>query len=640
MIDVLLLVAFVVLPVLAWWVSGSLAWLAIRLAFGFGIAGNAVQSSIAFGWGWNLQRLQILVVVVLAVVLALAFTRRGSRRDSLRRQVLLIGLPMLLLGVFLVAMRLFATDYAGPLTGVGYFVNHPLAEDNAKWLHLSSQLASGNDLVFNGYAGGPLILVMVLMATLISVLSSLMLGGVNEVAVAVNTVIGTQFLLIALIPAAFAPFAERPVPPRPRTGGVDARWVPAPVLWAGMLVVFVASAVVTSYGHLSLQFVLVVLVLWATVFLVGSHAPRSALLATLAVVTTASVWLPLNVLGVALLGVLLVGAVLRRSWLSLGIVVVTALAAWDALFSSILYLLGINLGEAAGGLPSDSLGGAAGSAISSQLATADAIFQSPGGTEITEPLLAALALVSLLGSVWWYSRSRRVVGWRSAVPFAPIAIMAAYLMAVTIGDAIVTGGSPHYGVHKLAFAVTIMVAGATLPVAITALEGRVSGMTMLRWFAVGAVVVLLSLDTILPRGLSALSPKLWPGVDPAHPSYWSAAEVHDTGDQPIDSLPIACLFAPPTTEQPTGLPQGQQSYNCTRLLIGLNGLEGRAGLLTDWLLADWMGNEPHWDTVAPVLVGDTSGLTGRMVILGKPDGTVGGLATLNDLIARYPVSAG
>lgn len=636
MLDVVLVACYVLLPAAAWWLSGSLTWLAVRLVFGFGLAGVAVQSTVALGWGWNVRELQVLVLVVLAAILALAFRRPGERRP-IRRQLMLIGIPMVAIGAYLVAMRWLATDSAGPLTGVGYFINHPLAEDNAKWLHLTSQLADGRDLVFNGYAGGPLILLMVMMAALISVLSMIMLGGVNEVAVAVNAVIGVQFLLIALIPAGFAPFAERPVPLRPRAAGVQRRLVPAPVLWAAMLVVLVASAVVTSYGHLSLQFVLIVLVLWGAVFLVGGPDRRSALLITLGVVTTASVWLPLNVLAVALLGALLAVTAARRMWLSLAMVVVTAVAAFDSLFSSLLYLLGIDLAAVDAAVAEEELGGVAASAISEQLSVADAIFASPGGTEITQPLLAGLALVSLLTAVAWYSRARRVQGWRAAVPFAPVAIMAGYLMLVTLSDAVVTGGSPHYGVHKMAFAVAIMTAAVTLPVAIVSLENRASGMTMLRWFAVGAVVVLLSFDTILPRGLSALSPKLWPGVDPSSPTYWSPAEVEDTAEQPIASLPIACLFAPPVSDQPGALPEGQQSYSCTRLLVGLNGLEGRAGLLTDWLSADWLGNTSNWDTVAPALASDESGLTGRIVILTNADGTVAGLATLDELLTRNPV---
>jgi hypothetical protein len=188
----------------------------------------------------------------------------------------------------------------------------------------------------------------------------------------------------------------------------------------------------------------------------------------------------------------------------------------------------------------------------------------------------------------------------------------------------------------LAFAVTIMTICATLPVALIALEGRAQGMTMLRWFAVGAVVLLLSLDTILPRGLSALSPQLWPSVDAAHPVFWSAAEVKKTADQPIDSLPLACLFAPPTGSVPSGLPEGQQSYNCTRLMIGLNGLEGHVGILDSWLQTDWLSNAPSWDKAHASLAKDEAGIRNRLMIVTNTDGSLAGLTPLGSLLDRYP----
>ena len=627
MIDVLLLIAFVALPIAMFVVTRSLTWVATRIAFAIGVAGNAVQSSISLGMSWNMRGLQAVVLVIFVLLLALAFVRRGSPRGGVRRQMYVIVLPMVALGLFLILMRVFAPSSPGPLTGVGYLIKHTIAEDNAKWLNLSSQLAAGQDLVFNGYAGGPLILVMVMMAALISVLSMLLLGGVNEVAVAVNIVIGTQFFLIALVPIAFAPFAERVVPLWPRVSGVAARMVPAPLVWVAMFVVVIASSVVTSYGHLSFQFVLIVLVLWATVFLLGTKVPHARLLMTLVIATTASVWLPLNVVGIALIAICFFGTIIRRNWLGLALVVLTVLGVWDALVSSTLYLLGIDLHVGRG--PGDGTGAPEPSAAST-------LFQAAGGTEIVQPLLGGLALAALLFVVAWYTKSRPIRGWRAAMPFAPIAGMVCYVLAITIGDAIITGGAPHYGDHKLAFAVVIMIIGSTLPIAILALEPNANGMTLLRWFAVGGVVLLLSLDTMLPRAISALSPALWPAIDKSAPAFWSPAEVRNTPNQTIDSLPLACVFAPTGATAPGGQPDGQLAYSCTRLLIGLNGLEGRVGPLSEWLLNDWLGNTTSWNNRYDSLAEDKWGVANRQVILMNSDKSVAGLASLQSLLDSYP----
>ena len=627
MIDVLLLIAFIGLPVAMFVVTRSLTWVATRIAFAFGVAGNAVQSSISLGMSWNMRGLQVVVIAIFVLLLALAFVRRGSPRGDVRRQLYVIVLPMVVLGLFLILMRVFAPSSPGPLTGVGYLIKHTIAEDNAKWLNLSSQLAAGQDLVFNGYAGGPLILVMVMMAALISVLSMLLLGGVNEVAVAVNIVIGTQFFLIALVPMAFAPFAERVVPLWPRVRGAAARVVPAPLVWVAMFVVGIASSVVTSYGHLSFQFVLIVLVLWSTVFLLGTKVPQARLLMTLVIATTASVWLPLNVVGIALIAICFFGTIIRRNWLGLALVLLTVLAVWDALISSTLYLLGIDLH--AGGGSGDGAGAPEPSATST-------LFQAAGGTEIVQPLLGGLALAALLFVVAWYTKSRPIRGWRAAMPFAPIAVMVCYVLAITIGDAIITGGAPHYGDHKLAFAVVIMIIGSTLPIAILALEPNANGMTLLRWFAVGGVVLLLSLDTMLPRAISALSPALWPAIDKSAPAFWSPAEVRNTPNQTIDSLPLACVFAPTGATAPGGLPDGQLAYSCTRLLIGLNGLEGRVGPLSEWLLNDWLGNTTSWNNRYESLAEDKWGVANRQVILMNSDKSVAGLASLQSLLDSDP----
>ena len=636
MIDVLLLIAFIALPIAMFVVTRSLTWVATRIAFAFGVAGNAVQSSISLGMSWNMRGLQAVVLVIFVLLLALAFVRRGSPRGGMRRQLYVIVLPMVAIGLFLILMRVFAPSSPGPLTGVGYLIKHTIAEDNAKWLNLSSQLAAGQDLVFNGYAGGPLILVMVMMAALISVLSMLLLGGVNEVAVAVNIVIGTQFFFIALVPIAFAPFAERVVPLWPRVSGVAARVVPAPLVWAAMFVVVIASSVVTAYGHLSLQFILIILVLWATVFLLGTRVPHARLLMTLVIATTASVWLPLNVVGIGLIAVCLVGTIIRRNWLGLALVVGTLIAVWDALISSTLFLLGINLGGV--GAVTDPAGVSV-SPVTVQVETATELFKAAGGTEIVQPLLGGLALAALLFVVAWYTKSRPIRGWRAAMPFAPIAVMVCYVLAITIGDAIITGGAPHYGDHKLAFAVVIMIIGATLPIAILALEPNANGMTLLRWFAVGGVVLLLSLDTMLPRAISALSPSLWPAIDKSAPAFWSPAEVRNTPTQTIDSLPLACVFAPTGATAPGGLPDGQLAYSCTRLLIGLNGLEGRVGPLSEWLLNDWLGNTTSWNNRYESLAEDKWGVADRQVILMNSDKSVAGLALLQSLLDSYPPTA-
>ena len=638
MVDVLLLIAFIALPIAAWWVSRSLLFVSVWLGLGIGVAGNLVQGSIALGLPWNVRGLQILVVLVMAAVLGMAWWRR-SRADagSLVRQLVMIVLPAVVIGAYLLAMRLLAPDSPGPLSVVGYLINHPQAEDNAKWLHLSAQLADGREIAFSGYAGGPLLLVMSVMAALVSVLSLVLLGGVNQVAVAANTVVGTQFLLIALVPFAFAVFAEKKVALgaalRSGSNSRNRTYVPAVLVWVSMLVVALASAIITSYGHLSLQFVFLVLVGWLTVF-VMTPSRWLRLAATLTVVTTASVWLPMTAVAIALALLLLAWVIRDRWWWGLAAVLVTVVVASDAMLSSTLYLLGIDVTSIP--VVGSVLSGAQGEGVSDLgpgpggevLATAH-LFRAPGATEVATPLLGGLAVVVVLAAVWVMSR-RGSVGWK----FAPLLVLGGYAAFIAVMDSVTTASSPNYSLNKLLFAVVIVAIAAYLPVALMALDAPAVRMTALRWAGAGAVVLLLTVDTLLPRAMSALSPLLWPTIDSSAPAYWSAAEVRDQGSQPLSSLPVACLFAPPVADAPTSLPLGQESYSCTRLLIGLNGLEGSMGGTSLLVQTDWFSQQSNWEDFKEAVAGDAALNPGRSVILMNPSGGLAGIAQLEDLVAR------
>ena len=634
MVDVLLLAAFIAFPLAAWWIGRSLLLVSVWLGLGIGVAGNLVQSSLALGVSWNVRGLQVLVLAVMALVLVMAWRRRSSTSASLIRQFVTIVVPAVVIGGYLLAMRLLAPDSPGPLSGVGYLINHPLAEDNAKWLHLTAQLADGRDIAFSGYAGGPLLLVMSIVAALISVLSMVLLGGVNEVAVATNTLIGTQFLLIALTPFAFAAFAERTVR-LVRKGRSTPTYVPAVLVWTSMLVLMLASSVITSYGHLSLQFVFLVLVGWATVF-VMTRSRWLQLASTLVVITTASVWLPMTAVAMALIVALLVWTIRRRWWWGIGTVVVTVVVSWDALFSSSLYLLGIDAASlpVVGPLlsPVDDAGGGLGPGPSGEVIASAHLFRAPGATELATPILGALAAAAVVAAVWVLSRGRSV-GWR----FAPLVVVGAYAGLIALMDSVTTASSPNYSLSKLLFALSIMAVAAYLPLGLMALDVPAVRMTPVRWAAAGSIVLLLAVDTLLPRALSALSPLLWPSVDANEPAYWSAAEVKNQPEQPLESLPIACLFAPPQSQSPTSLPLGQESYACTRLLTGLSGVEGTMSGVSLFLQTDWLSQRSNWSELREVVAGDAQRNPGRAVILMDPSGGLAGLSTL-DQIADFPAS--
>ena len=640
MVDVVLLVAFAALPVAIWWISRSILFTTVGLILGFGIAGNLVQSLIAMGLGWNVRGLQILVLIVMIALLVIALLRGPLSDASIRAQILGIGLPMLLIGIALIVLRLMAPEDPGPLSAIGYFINHPLAEDNAKWLHLSAQVADGRSISFNGYAGGPLLLMMATFSPLISVLSMVWLGGVNQVAVAANTVLAVQFFLIAAAPAALAPFLSW----RLKTADGLARRVPAPVIWVSSAFLVLASSVVTSYGHLSQQFTFIVLTLWVAAFI--TCAPRWVLLASsLAVATSVSVWVPLNILGLVVLVLAVVLTIRLRWWSGLGVTAVTALVTFDAIVSSIAYLLGIQIRLPSLGGLTGALGGSASEEaaapiprVPGELIASAHLFRAPGAAEQTSAVLTILAGAVVLATVWVVNKKVGLSGSIAALAIAPVGIIVGYTLVLSLADALITGSAPNYGASKMAFTLVVVAIAAGIPLALMAIDPEATGMSMLRWAGAAAVVALLLFDSLLPRAVSALSPLLWKGVDSAAPVYWSAAEVRNSGEQSLAANPIACLFAPPESSEPTALPLGQESYSCTRLLIGLSGLEGEASRIGDWLLTDWQGQSLNWGEFRESIETNSRDLRNRSVILMREDGGLAGLTTLGELLDRNQVA--
>jgi hypothetical protein len=372
------------------------------------------------------------------------------------------------------------------------------------------------------------------------------------------------------------------------------------------------------------------------------------------------------VMGIALLGACLIFSFGRRRWWLAGAGTAMLLVTWDTLINSILYFLGVQAPSLASLIPTGSSAAAGGAGpsgdapVSATAATeavqgiADGVFSSPGGVEQIQPILACLTLAAFVMTAWLLCISRpgkiasrmpigrqglRVVAQhlRPFAPVGPIIAFGGYVLLIQVADAVATGGAPHYGGHKLTFALCMMALATTLPVAIAGLDGAAPGMTPVRWCAAGGVVLALSADTILPRAVSALSPELWRAPSAGSAPYWWPAEVKATPDQPISSLPIACFFAPPTTQLPSALPEGQRSYACSRLLIGLAALEGDpTGTLINWLRSDWGSNQPQWDVVHGALGVLPPQVLTRKVILMTPEGGVAGLSTLRSLLDQYP----
>ena len=186
---------------------------------------------------------------------------------------------------------------------------------------------------------------------------------------------------------------------------------------------------------------------------------------------------------------------------------------------------------------------------------------------------------------------------------------------------------------------TAVILASTVPLAIMEINRARTGTNVVTWLALVALVALLTVDTIMPRALTNVTPSRWKDTyvtgGAEQRGYWWPAEVKSQGDQTITSLPIGCAYLPQNAEVPTGLPDGQLAYVCTRVLGGLNGMDSAAQPLVDWLRRDWLTNQKSWTDVWPSLRDMPADVLSKNVILLNESNQVVGLQPVSSLLDRY-----
>lgn len=659
--DLLFLSAYVALPLVTLWRSRSLAWTIITLVFSVSIAGGVVNFAIDHLAFWTRVGLQWALLVAVLIPAVVAFVRRPFSDTPRHYQFIALGVPVAVLTLFFGVMTTWWTEGLAVTRPVSFLLGHSLAEDNAKWLDFTANMATGSPIEQLVPLGGPLQLVLVFVGTFMGVVSGVLFGGYNEVLVAANTVVYAQFMLVAIAPLALAPLVgikiRKPVP----SGGSFVH-IPWPFIWIGALVLVLANLILTKYGHLTLQFTILICTLWVTTFLVWSSVPRARLLTSMVIVLGMTVWLPMNAVAVVVAAGWLIYILIRliqrqnaRTRFAELLVVLTVLVLiWQPLYSSIAFTLGIP--TASPGAVSHSVGGSFGAGVQAAAGwmsgapalgavfagLADStLFEAGGGTEATTPILALLAVFALVAAAVVNSRQR--VGRQSYYRFLPILLLTGFALALNTLDQWATGSAPHYGSLKFTFMVAIVAIGSTLPVGLLMLDPQAAGMTLPRWTALGGVLVLLAVDSLLVRSIASARPDQWsPPIPFNNPrTYWWPAEVNGTAEQPIAENPIGCVYLPQGAAAPSGILDSQLSdpqrvYSCTRLLVGLSGKDGEAQPLVDWLRREWLTNSRSWNNVYTYLSEMPDDVLSRPMILLDDGSNVIGIESIRSLLGRYP----
>lgn len=636
MADILFLIAFLVLPVVSYLWVRSLTWLAIWIFAASAVVGAFIDFTIDLGYRWDFPSLQVAVLVTLVIVAVAAFLSRSLKRaTSVKIQMLSIGAPIVVALLFVVLSRVLAIGHAGPWTAVGVFIQRVFSEDSAKWLDFAGQLMSGAPIDQGVPMGGPLQLAAVFSATVFSVISTLAFGGVNQVYVASNSILFLQFGLAALSPIVLAPLAES----RLKDDGSRIR-IPAPALWVGGLALMAGSFAVSGLGHLTFQYAMLVVGLWFAVFLAGSHVPHARALMSVAVAVLVIVWFPMLavsvVIYVALIGYFIAFIVRRGSIrelvLPIAVTVLTLIFIAQSLFTTFTYIFELDSPVASG------IASFGGGITASVRIPALSLLSSQGGTEQATALLTIVALLTLVLAVRYLSRILRSPR-RSALAFAPMALIGLFALALQVLGTWYAGTGPNYGALKMTFFIIILTITVTTPFAVMELERkRAKGnLTKLTPVGVGAligVVFVLANDGLLTRAVTYVSPQQWPSTD-LNRNYWWPAEVRPVADQPIATNPVGCVYLEPGDELPTVLKDGQRMYACTRILAGLSGMDTTAQPLVDFQRREWLTNQEAWLDEYPRLQTLPSDVLAKKLILISGNNDVVGLESIDVLMQRY-----
>ena len=644
--NIAFLIAFIVIPIIALWRLKSVTWTLVVTFLSVGFVGAFVQVSAAFGTRWTMVGLQWALTAAMLIVLVVAVVGRNPRPVPWRIQVSSLLLPSAAVLGFLIVSRVLAPA-AGPFADVGYFVLNRGAEDNADWLDFTGRLASGGPVDQITILGGPLQLLLVFTATLAATLSLLAFGGINEVLVAADSVLYAQFFLAALAPMAVAPVAERAFASR---SSDKRKTVVSPVaVWSGALVLSVMSIAAMGFGHLSMQFTFVTVTLWFGAFWITFPMPRIRVVTTAIFALTSLVWFPLAPVAFIALAAygakFLVDLLQRRriDWVSVILWATAVVLVAQPMRRALMYIF-LTTSTA---LPTSLLGGGFGRSVVSALRTpALILLESQGGTEIVGPILGVMSAAAVLGGGAVLLGSRKQAGWARYVPVAPMALLLGYGIAIATFGTWYAGSGPNYGAVKTIMLTTAAGLAVTLPVALAPLgqwsarlSGRRAATSPLTVVAFAAVIFLLVVDGVLPRAMIRVAPDSWRetyetfGED--RKGYWWPAEVRAVADQPIASNPVACIYFPPGATEPAAGPDGQLTYSCSRILMGLAGKDSEGQPVVDWLRREWLNNEDAWTNEWPNLRNMPRDLLTRQVILLNDSNEVVGLESLESLLDRY-----
>lgn len=591
----------------------SLTQFALFLFGSLALAGTALMSWERIFGLLPVAAAQAIVLFSFSfLAILLSLLKRQSPRLRIGETLALVGISLGLALILLISRMIASPVLESAFGGAGRLA---AAEDNAKWLNFSSNLAQGNLIQLNDGTDGGLAALIICCSAIVSVIETYFGVLVGVQGVTISSVILSHNALVVLAPFAASPILAShlrvifrkiaPHGPQLRRGVL----ILAAVLSAFIITASVAALV--NFGHLSFQFVIVMLAFWALYMLNTSPKHIQLALVTFIGGSVALVWLPLPYFSLALsASALVVWLILRRefrrsTWLTEGALLGANIVVvfWLAM-PKINYLQATTRPSVAPSISDANSSDAAAPTSSIDLVLAE------GGTmslRILDYILLLILLVALVVGIIRLRQHR----WQLILAVYPVLLLVGFAASILAYDLLVApSGWPHYGARKLSYGFAVVTIATLIPIFVLQLRFTPRSRAGIFSLIAFVAVTLLAVVSGSPgRSIRTMSPDAWRGV--AHQrdeqnigNSWPSFVDGLPASRTFDDYPVMCV----ELVQGQIVPSVSEQYFCTRFLISMHGLESNGSAI-----------------LVPVLSSPVS------------DATILELDELSEFIARAPV---
>lgn len=557
----------------------------------------------------DFAQLIISLVFITCTFLVLKF---GTKLQAWNKaELVLLGISILCITILIIA-RLISNQHLSKIfSGAGRLA---VAEDNGKWLNFSSHLSVMGPLNFQDGTSGALAIFLIIVAAACRGFAVLILGGQNLPGETIQTVVGAHnalifFASLSILPAATYLFPEsnRLTPKEIAKEIVNYFGI---VVSAIFMLLAVSSA--STFGHLSLEIVMVILGLWAASTIYFWQNSLIVGISGFLASWVALIWLPLPPFSLVVASSTLVIILwrIRKSLLRPR----SALAV-SLLLANVFCVYWLTTPEV------EYLSSSTSNATSIHLVIAEGSTMVAGRIEYLVILI--LLIVVFISGVEGIKKKN----WSYLFSFFPVFLLLGFALFVNLYDLKISPeGWPHYGSRKLTYAFVAICIAVLIPICFKQIGNF---KTRKSWAQISLIVfiTLLVLSSGTARsGIQSFLPATWyrfdirPEAD--GPTWLDISNPANSVIPSFDGYPLMCV-----AEDNGRIAIGDMdSYFCSRFLISINGLESsNMNLIT-------MIQSPLDKSSIELLSATSKGLQKKPVLVINSDGEVTRTISLQDLM--------